>query len=132
MIMKAVEERYLRLPILSEDWRRRAPELCDGLDADFVLVDLGPVDDKPRYIIMGLRSGSHSLHFFESLTMIHAPRAEGGLGVEASLFVPLYRGTKQHRGHVAALYCAQRRFADGDVERLQATADRFVTLLSEG
>lgn len=144
MIPNAVATRHARLPILPEEWRRYAPELCEGIEADYLLIDLGPSQDHPRYTIMGLGSdlgrglgtgrgigaGGHSLHLADTLSEIHAPRADGGLGVDSSLFVPLYRQERQQRGHIAALYSQERHFDDMDVEYLQAVAARFVTFLS--
>lgn len=132
MIVNAVEAQYARLPILPEDWRRIAPELCRGVDPDYLLLDLGPVVGRPRYVVMELRSDSPQFHLFDGLADVHAPLAGGGLGIAASLFVPLARAHDHHQGHVAALYREERRFDDADVERLQQVAQRLLSLLSAG
>jgi GAF domain-containing protein len=116
--------------MLPDDWRRHAPDLCDGVEADYLLVDLGPSCDHPRYTILGLSPGAFTLHLVERLSEVNAPASEGGLGVQSSLFVPLYRRDRRHHGHVAALYRGPRTFDSGDVERLQNVARRFLTFLT--
>jgi hypothetical protein len=130
MIQDAAQAGHLRLPMLPDDWRRHAPDLCEGAEADYLLIDLGPSSGHPRYTVMGLASGAHTLHLPRNLSEVNAPLAEGGLGVQSSLFVPLFRRDRHHRGHIATLYRNVRRFGDADVERLQEIARRFVTFLS--
>lgn len=120
-----------RLPILPEDWRRMGPALSEGLDADFLLFDLGPDPQRGRYTIVGLRSASHMLHFIETLAILHAPAVEGGLGIGASLFVPLNGDRMRHCGHVAALRRDDRPFTPADATHLRGVARRVLSLLND-
>jgi len=131
MIVNAVEATPARLPILPGEWLRLAPDLCRGVEADYLLLDLGPAEEGRRYTVLGLRPDDRAVCPLAKLADIHASPIDGGLGIASSLFVPLSRADEQHRGHIAALYLAERRFEDADVERLRSVADRFLTFLGK-
>lgn len=124
------EAKYARWPLLPEDWRKYAPHLCEGVGADYLLIDLGPVEDHPRYTVIALGAGAYIVHFLETIEQVLATREQGGLGVVSSLFVPLHKEHQRHHGHIAALYRESRTFGPADVAELQGTAARFLAFLS--
>ncbi|MET0363169.1 MAG: GAF domain-containing protein [Sphingobium sp.] len=131
MMSDIVEAAPGRLPILPGDWRKHAPQLCEGVDADYLLLDLGPATSQPRYTIIGLRDGAYVLHFCEALSEVEAAPEAGGLGVQSSLFVPLHREENRHLGHVAALYRDRRTFDQAEVAAMQVVARRIFSFLTD-
>lgn len=131
MMSDIVEAAPGRLPILPGDWRKHAPQLCDGMDADYLLIDLGPAHNQPRYTVVGLHDGSYILHYCEALSDMEAAPDVGGLGVKSSIFVPLHREQHRHQGHVAALYRGERAFGEADIAAIQAVAARVFSFLTD-
>lgn len=131
MIHALGETLYRRLSILPDDWRKIGPPLCEGLDADFLLIDAGPfVRDDPRYTVVGLGSSDYRLHFYADLSEILAPHNEGGLGPKASLIVPLPHQRRRQAAHIGMLRLEGRPFTDENIVQLKAAARRLLSLLS--
>ncbi|HEX7821924.1 MAG TPA: hypothetical protein VF463_15045 [Sphingobium sp.] len=115
-------------PIFPEEWQKIGPSLTQGLDADYLLIDPGPVVDEVRYMIVELRRQTYKLHFADSLTDVHAC-ASGGLGIRSSLLVPLGKTRHRHLSHIGALFRADRIFIVRDMDMLNIVADRLLSFL---
>lgn len=119
----SVEGAYRRLPLLPNEWRRLTDALYDGdyscPDADYLLIDLGIMEGRPRHTIVGLNNGVCSLRFCETI----AELLSGNLGIESSLVVPM------EGGQIGLFYCTARSFDRGDIDRLQHLGSRMLDLL---
>lgn len=129
MTQKLIEKMRGPVPILPEEWRRLGPFLSGDLNADYLLIDTGPVVDEVRYIVVELRTGRYKLHFCGSLTQVHDQDFGGGGTIQSSLLVPLNRA-QPALGHVGALFRDGRGFGAQDIHALRQVADRFLTVMA--
>jgi hypothetical protein len=130
MIPDAGETIYRRLPILPDEWRKIGPRLCEGIDADYLLIDTGPSTGEPRYMIVGLGSPDYSLHFCDRLTQAHRPRSDGGLDVKSLLMIPLPHARDRQFAHIGMLRMEEKPFSPGDIVHLRTTGERLLSLLA--